>query len=84
VPPKELQNAQRRMRENASIVALVRVKLTQRAASYHYALGRLVIATPSTQAVDVERAVNHLQALIARYRGPAPTWMREQNLVTVR
>jgi hypothetical protein len=84
VPPKELQNAQRRMRENESIVALVRAKLTQRAASYHYALERLVIATPSTQAVDVERAVNHLQALIARYRGPAPTWMREQNLVTVR
>jgi hypothetical protein len=43
-----------------------------------------VIATPSTQAVDVERAVNNLQALIARYRGPAPTWMREQNLATVR
>lgn len=84
VPPKELQNAQRRMRENESVVALVRAKLTQRAASYHYALERLVIATPSTQAVDVERAVNHLQALIARYRGPAPTWMREQNLVTVR
>jgi hypothetical protein len=84
VPPKELQNAQQRMRENESIVALVRAKLTQRAASYHYALERLVIATPSTQAVDVERAVNHMQGLIARYRGPAPTWMREQNLVTVR
>jgi hypothetical protein len=84
VSTKELQNAQRRMRENESIVALVRAKLTQRAASYHYALERLVIATPTTQAVDVERAVNHLQALIARYRGPAPTWMREQNLATVR
>jgi len=84
VSKAELKNAQQRMRENESIVALVRAKLTQRAASYHYALERLVIATPSTQAVDVERAVNHLQALIARYRGPAPTWMREQNLVTVR
>jgi len=84
VSKAELKNAQQRMRENESIVALVRAKLTQRAASYHYALERLVIATPSTQAVDVERAVNHLQGLITRYRGTAPTWMREQNLVTVR
>jgi len=84
VSKAELKNAQQRMRENESIVALVRAKLTQRAASYHYALERLVIATPSTQAVDVERAVNHLQGLITRYRGTAPTWMREQNLATVR
>ena len=84
VSKAELKNAQQRMRENESIVALVRAKLTQRAASYHYALERLVIATPSTQAVNVEHAVNHLQAMIARYRGPAPTWMREQNLATVR
>jgi hypothetical protein len=84
VSKAELKNAQQRTRENESIVALVRAKLTQRAASYHYALERLVIATPSTQAVDVERAVNHLQGLITRYRGPAPTWMREQNLATVR
>src|SRR5450756_1525092 len=82
--PTERKNAERRMRENAAIAALTREKLTQRAASYHYALERLVIATPSPQAVDIERAVNHLQALIARYRGPAPTWMREQNLATVR
>ena len=84
VSKAELKNAQQRMRENESVVALVRAKLTQRAASYHYALERLVIATPTPQAVDVERAVNHLQALIARYRGPAPTWMREPNLATVR
>jgi hypothetical protein len=82
--PAERKNAERRMRENESIVALVRAKLTQRAASYHFALERLIITTPSTQAVEVERAINHLQALIARYRGPAPTWVREQNLVTVR
>ncbi|HSP50703.1 MAG TPA: hypothetical protein VLN61_11095 [Pseudolabrys sp.] len=31
-----------------------------------------------------ERAANHMQGLIARYCGPAPTWMREQNLATVR
>ena len=82
--PTERKNAERRMRENAAIAALTREKLTQREASYRYALERLVIQTPSPQAVDIERAVNHMQALIARYHGPAPTWMREQNLATVR
>ncbi|HZL40330.1 MAG TPA: hypothetical protein VFC45_08620 [Pseudolabrys sp.] len=84
LPPQELQNAQRRMRENQSIIALVHAKLTQRAASYHFALERLVIETPSALAVDVERASTQMQAMIERYRGPAPTWVREQNLVTVR
>ena len=45
-------------------------KLTQRAASYRFALERLVIMTPSPQAVDVERTINQLQAQIARYRAP--------------
>jgi hypothetical protein len=40
--------------------------------------------TPSPQAADVERDLNQLQAQIARYRRPAPTWVREQNLVTAR
>ncbi|MGA2568275.1 MAG: hypothetical protein ABSF41_15775 [Pseudolabrys sp.] len=82
--PAERKNAELRMHENASIVALVREKLMQREASYRYALERLVIATPSPQSVEVERAVTQLQAQIARYRPPAPTWMREQNLATVR
>ena len=82
--PAERNNAELRMRENASIVALVREKLAQRASSYRFALERLVITTPSGQAVDVERAINEMQALIARYRHPAPTWVREQNLATVR
>jgi hypothetical protein len=82
--PTERKNAERRMRENASIVVLVREKLTQREASYRFALERLVIQTPSGQAADVERSINQLQAQIARYRGPAPTWVREQNLVMVR
>jgi len=80
----EQRNAERRITENASIVSLVRAKLAQRAASYHFALERLVIMTPSPQAAEVERGLNQLQAQIARYRYPAPTWMREQNLVTVR
>jgi len=81
--PAERKNAELRMRENASIVALVREKLMQRVSSYRFALERLVIMTPSPQAVDAERAINQLQAQIARYRGPAPTWVREQNLATV-
>ena len=80
----ERKIAEQRMRENASIVVLAREKLTQREASYRFTLERLVIQTPSGQAADVERSINQLQAQIARYRGPAPTWVREQNLVTVR
>jgi hypothetical protein len=80
----ELNNARQRMQENESIVTLVRTNLTQRAASYRFALERLVVMTPSPLAVDIERAINQMQADIARYRNPAPSWMREQNLVTVR
>ena len=84
ISPAERKNAERRMRENTAIITLTREKLAQREASYRYALERLVIQTPSPQAADVERAINQLQAQIARYRAPAPTWVREQNLVTVR
>ncbi len=82
--PAERKNAELRMRENASIVTLVRERLLQRESSYRYALERLVIAIPAPQAVQIERAVNQLQAEIARYRSPAPSWEREQNLATVR
>jgi len=82
--PGERENALRRIRDNASLISLVREKLTQRVSSYQLALEHLVIMTPSPQAVDAERALNQMQAQIARYRGPAPTWVREQNLATVR
>jgi hypothetical protein len=83
--PQERDNALRRMRENSSLVALVRTKLDQRVASYRYALERLVVMTPSAQAVDVERSVNQLQAQIAYYRThSAPTWAREQSLAAAR
>ena len=62
----------------------MREKLSQRVASYRFALERLVIATPSAQAVEVERAINQLRATIARYRHLTPSWVREQNLATVR
>jgi len=80
----ERQNAVRRVRENAAIISLVRAKLVQRVSSYRFALERLVIMMPSPRAVDIERSLDQLQALIARYRHPAPTWVREQNLATAR
>jgi hypothetical protein len=81
ISPKEWDNAQRRIRENAALVLLVQTKLTQRVSAYRYALERLVIATPSALAVDVERSTNQLQAQITNYHThSAPTWVREQCL----
>jgi hypothetical protein len=83
--PAERTNALRRIQENASIVAMVRAKLAQRATGYRIALERLVIMTPASEAVDVERSLNQLQALIAHYRGrAAPTWVREKSLADAR
>jgi hypothetical protein len=76
----ERDQALRRTRENASLVSLVRVRLGQRVVAYRFALERLVIMTPSPQAVDAEQSLNQLQALIARYRAPVPTWVREPSL----
>lgn len=82
--PAERNNAELRMGENTSIVALVREKLMQRAESYYYALERLVITTPSPQAAEVDRTIGRMQAEIARYRQPAPSWTREQSLTSAR
>ncbi len=82
--PVERKKALRRIHENESLVELVRAKLVQRAASYRFALERLVITTPSPRAVDIERAITQMLAEIDRYRQPAPTWIREQNLATAR
>lgn len=77
----ERKNTLNRIRENARVVAQVRASLVHRAASYRFALERLVITAPSPQAVDTERTLNQLQADIARYRHhPAPTWRGEQSL----
>jgi hypothetical protein len=80
----EREQAYRRIRENAGIVALVRTKLAQRVAGYRFALERLVVVTPSQQAVECEQSLNRLQSLIERYRHPAPTWAREQSLASAR
>jgi len=84
VSPAERNNAELRVRENAAIIATVRNMLVRRTACYHYALGRLVIASPYTQARDVEHAIDRLKADIERYRMPAPTWTRGRNLASAR
>ena len=49
------------------------LSLTDRVASYRFALERLVIGTPETHA-EVERVLNQLQGQIDRYRTLLPTW----------
>jgi hypothetical protein len=76
----EWVNAKRRIRENAHVVKIVRYSLEDRVSAYRFALERLVISTPSTQAVEAERAINQLLHQIARYHTLPPTWAREQSL----
>lgn len=78
----ERANALRRIRENVHVIGIVRQSLDDRVASYHFALERLVIATPAPQAVEVERSLNLLQSQIARYQTLPPTWMREPSLAS--
>jgi hypothetical protein len=79
---KEHLDAVRRMRENAHVVAIVQQSLADRVASYQFALERLVIITPSQQAIEAERSITLLQNQIARYQHPAPTWRREPSLAS--
>src|SRR5690349_9636034 len=76
----ERQNALRRVRENAHVVDLVRMSLSDRIAAYHFALERLVVVVPATTAVEAERLLNGLQYQIARYQNLPPTWQREPSL----
>jgi len=78
----EHNEALKRINENAAILALVRTRLHQRVASYHFALERLVLMTPTPQAAQVELSLNHLQDQIARYRNPVPSWGRERSLAS--
>ena len=65
---REQANARRRIVENAVIAAWVHRSLVERVAAYKYALERLVVATPSQQAVEAERALTllHQQTAAAR------------------
>ena len=50
-----------------AIIEWVCLSLKERAASYRYALERLVIRTPSSNAVEVERSLTLLQTRIGAY-----------------
>jgi len=82
---KERTNALRRIDENASLVAMVRRSLDERAAAYRFALERLVVMTPNPEAVQVEHALNELRGKVAWYRTHLPPgWTREQSLASAR
>jgi hypothetical protein len=68
----EADNALRRNNENTAVIAWVCRSLNERAASYHYALERLVIRTPSSSAVEVERSLTLLQMRIGANCPVAP------------
>jgi hypothetical protein len=70
--PAERANALCRVNENKLIVAWVYRSLTERAASYRFALERLVVATPSPLAAGADRSLTLLQARIAEMRPQAP------------
>jgi hypothetical protein len=64
----ERRNALARVAENRCAIAWVHRSLTERAASYRFALERLVIAEPSPVAADAERILIELQMRIAENR----------------
>lgn len=81
----ERDNALRRIDVNKEIVAWVRESVDRRAASYHFALERLVIVTPMRPAVDAELALKHMRAELAYYdTHSAPSWGREGSLAASR
>ena len=57
----ERENARRRIKENALVIAWVHRSLHERADAYQYALERIVIDTPSQMAVEAERALTLLR-----------------------
>jgi hypothetical protein len=58
-------NSQARVAENLLIIAWVQQSLADKAASYRYALERLVVATPTPMATEVERSLALLSQRIA-------------------
>jgi hypothetical protein len=63
----EADSALSRNNENTAIIEWVCGSLNERAAGYRYALERLVVSTPSSNAVETERSLNLLQTRIAGY-----------------
>jgi len=61
----EIANAKARIGENFLVVAWVQQSLTERAASYRFALERLIVALPSPAAAEVQRSLSLLRTRIA-------------------
>jgi hypothetical protein len=61
----EVANAKARIGENFLVIAWVQKSLADRAASYRFALERLVVAVPTPAAVATERSLALLQSRIA-------------------
>lgn len=68
VPPEGAANAQARIAENALVIAWVQQSLADRAAAYQAALERLLVATPTPMAVEVERSITLMQQKIAAHQ----------------
>jgi hypothetical protein len=65
--PEARAKALHRITENACVIQWVQESLQERALSYKIALEQLVIAAPSPNAVEAERALTLLQQRIASY-----------------
>jgi hypothetical protein len=66
--PEEAGNATARIAENQLVVGWVQRALVERSETYCFALQRLVIATPTPMAVEVERSLTLLNTRIAENR----------------
>ncbi|HTV36972.1 MAG TPA: hypothetical protein VMF12_11135 [Xanthobacteraceae bacterium] len=63
--PAERLSARARVGENALTIAWVQHSLTERCASYRFALEHLAVAEPDSMAADVDRVLTELQQQIA-------------------
>ncbi len=68
----EIANAQSRIDENLLVVSWVQRALADRAASYRFALERLVVAVPSDMAAEVARSLTLLERRSAENAVVAP------------
>jgi hypothetical protein len=68
VPAGGEANAHARIAENALVVAWVQQSLADRAAAYQTALERLLVATPTPMAVEVERSITLMQQRTAAHQ----------------
>jgi hypothetical protein len=64
---EERDNTVQRMRENTAVILWVQGSMRERVESYRMALERLVIAAPSPNAVEAERALSLLQQRLNTY-----------------